>query len=72
MRAVVVDRDFTAIEHSWRSARASGADYDAHYRTPTISRRAGRGALANAALLLDWQGDGRGYQRHDYTASPTV
>ncbi|MGW6842154.1 hypothetical protein [Streptomyces sp. NPDC054958] len=50
----------------------AGANCDGRYRTQTISHRAGRGALADAVLFLDWQGDGRGYQRHDYTASPPV
>ncbi|MFD3328421.1 hypothetical protein [Streptomyces sp. NPDC058701] len=38
---------------------------------PTISHRAAPGALGDAALL-DWHGVGRGYQRHEYTGSPTV
>ncbi|MFD7258895.1 hypothetical protein [Streptomyces sp. NPDC059874] len=50
----------------------SSGDYDGSYRTPTISHRAGSGALADSVLFLDWHGDGRGYGRHDYTGSPTV
>ncbi|WP_327267159.1 hypothetical protein OG444_40220 (plasmid) [Streptomyces sp. NBC_01232] len=68
---VVIERDFTSIEQRMEDS-TPGADYDGHYRTPTISHRAGSGALADAVLFLDWQGDGRGYQRHDYTASPAV
>ncbi|MFJ6501606.1 hypothetical protein OG280_40995 (plasmid) [Streptomyces virginiae] len=69
--AVVVERDFADIEARLEDS-SSGGDYDGHYRTPTISHRAGNGALADSVLFLDWHGDGRGYQRHDYTASPTV
>ncbi|GGS34657.1 hypothetical protein Snoj_00730 [Streptomyces nojiriensis] len=46
----------------------AGANYDSHCRTPTISHRAGRGALGDSVLFLDWHG----YQRHDYTGSPAV
>ncbi|GHE45384.1 hypothetical protein [Streptomyces vinaceus] len=43
------------------------------YRTATISHRAGPSALgSDSVLLLDWHGDGHGYQRRDHTASPTV
>ncbi|MGW6979606.1 hypothetical protein ACWGE1_09180 [Streptomyces sp. NPDC054932] len=68
---VVVERDFTAIEGRLEDS-TSNANYDGHYRTPTISHRAGPGALADSVLFLDWHGDGRGYGRHDYTGSPTV
>ncbi|MFF8264347.1 hypothetical protein [Streptomyces virginiae] len=68
---VVFERDFAGIEERLEDSTSS-ADYDGRYRTQTISHRAGRGALTDAVLFLDWQGDGRGYQRHDYTASPTV
>ncbi|WP_251050276.1 HNH endonuclease family protein [Streptomyces sp. ISL-86] len=40
--------------------------------TPTISHRAGPGVLADSVLFLDWHGDGRGYQRDDYTGTPSV
>ncbi|MFB7467051.1 hypothetical protein ACFCZ1_26750 [Streptomyces sp. NPDC056224] len=68
---VVIERDFTGIEDRLEDSTSS-ADYDGRYRSGTISHRAGAGALADAVLFLDWQGDGRGYQRHEYTGSPTV
>ncbi|MEU4360189.1 hypothetical protein [Streptomyces virginiae] len=68
---MVVERDFAGVEERLEDS-TSGADYDGRYRTQTVSHRAERGALADAALFLDWQGDGRGHQRHDYPASPTV
>ncbi|MEV7617086.1 hypothetical protein [Streptomyces sp. NPDC089799] len=68
---VVIERDFTAIEDRLEDSTSSG-NYNGHYRTPTISHRAGPRALADSTLFLDWHGDGRGYGRHDYTASPTV
>ncbi|MET9694724.1 hypothetical protein ABZY81_41075 [Streptomyces sp. NPDC006514] len=68
---VVVERDFPVLEERLEDS-TSNANYDGHYRTPTISLRAGPGVLADSVLFLDWHGDGRGYQRHDYTASPTV
>ncbi|WP_327281066.1 MULTISPECIES: hypothetical protein [unclassified Streptomyces] len=37
-----------------------------------LSHRAGAAALGDSVLFLDCHGDARGYQRHDYTASPTV
>ncbi|MFI8365231.1 hypothetical protein ACIGD1_34405 [Streptomyces sp. NPDC085612] len=68
---VLAERDFAGIEDRLEDS-SSGADYRGSYRTATISHRAGAGALADTVLFLDWQGDGRGYQRHDVTASPTV
>ncbi|MFE9480530.1 hypothetical protein ACFYNM_18235 [Streptomyces spororaveus] len=40
--------------------------------TPTINHRAGNRDLADAVLFLDWHGNGRGHQQHDYAASPNV
>ncbi|MEU6212729.1 hypothetical protein ABZ891_22840 [Streptomyces sp. NPDC047023] len=68
---VLAQRDFAGVEDRLEDS-SSSADYRGSYRTATISHRAGAGALADAVLFLDWQGDGRGYQHHDYTASPTV
>ncbi|MFF3675910.1 hypothetical protein ACFYYS_18285 [Streptomyces sp. NPDC002120] len=68
---VVVERDFPGLEERLEDS-TSNANYDGHYRTPTISHQAGRGALGDSVLFLDWHGDGHGYQRHDYTGSPTV
>ncbi|WP_030722980.1 hypothetical protein [Streptomyces sp. NRRL F-2580] len=68
---VVVERDFPGLEERLEDSTSSGARTGT-YRTPTISHRAGAVALGDSVLFLDWHGDGRGYQRHDYTASPTV
>ncbi|MFF1560949.1 hypothetical protein [Streptomyces sp. NPDC058279] len=67
---VVTERDFQ-LKDRLETATSSG-DRDGHYRTPTISHRAGSGAYANAVLYLDWHKDGHGYQGHDYKGSPTV
>ncbi|MFG2874516.1 hypothetical protein ACGFYU_05785 [Streptomyces sp. NPDC048337] len=69
--SVVIEGDFTELERRMGNS-TSGGNYDGHYRTPTLSHRAGPGALADSVLFLDWHGDGRGYGRHDYTGSPTV
>ncbi|MFB6514156.1 hypothetical protein ACFCW4_06830 [Streptomyces virginiae] len=68
---VVVERDFPGLEARLEDSTSSGA-CSGTYRTATISHRAGPSALGDSVLFLDWHGDGRGYQRHDYTASPTV
>ncbi|MEU7068332.1 hypothetical protein [Streptomyces sp. NPDC046161] len=67
---VVEERDFQ-LKDRLEKATSSG-DRDGHYRTPTISHRAGSGAYADAVLYLDWHKDGHGYQNHDYKGSPTV
>ncbi|MFJ9551104.1 hypothetical protein [Streptomyces erythrochromogenes] len=68
---VVVERDFPGLEARLEDSTSSGAR-SGTYRTATISGRAGAAALGDSVLFLDWHGDGRGYQRHDYPASPTV
>ncbi|GAA2653614.1 hypothetical protein GCM10010425_79410 [Streptomyces spororaveus] len=68
---VVVERDFPGLEARLEDSTSSGSR-SGTYRTATISHRAGQSALGDSALLLDWQGDGHGYRRHDYTGSPTV
>ncbi|MFD3473031.1 hypothetical protein ACFWWM_43325 [Streptomyces sp. NPDC058682] len=68
---VVIERDFPGLEARLEDSTSSGAR-SGTYRTATISRRAGPSALGDSVLFLDWHGDGHGYQRHDYTASPTV
>lgn len=68
---VVAERDFTAIESRMENSDPQG-DHNGRYRTPTISHRAAPGALGDAALYLDWHGDGHSYQRHEYTGSLTV
>ncbi|MEU9035334.1 hypothetical protein AB0D45_10565 [Streptomyces sp. NPDC048352] len=65
-----MERDFPGLEGRLEGSTSNGTR--STDRTPTTSHRAGAGALADSMLLLDWQGDGRGYQRHAYTASPTV
>ncbi|THA28039.1 hypothetical protein [Streptomyces sp. A1547] len=67
----MIKRDFTAIEDRLEDSTSSG-NCNGHYRTPTISHRAGPRALADSVLFLDRHGDGRGYGRHDYTGSPTA
>lgn len=68
---VVSERDFTAIEDRLEDSTSTG-NHDGRYRTPAISHRAAPGALGDAVLFLDWHGDGRGYQRYEYTGSPNV
>lgn len=68
---VVLERDFPGLEHRLEDSTSSG-ERSGTYRSATISYRAGPRALADSVLFLDWRGDGRGYQRHDYTASPAV
>ncbi|MFD3775155.1 hypothetical protein [Streptomyces sp. NPDC058612] len=65
------ERDFTALEERLEDSTPSSKRHG-RYRTPTIRHRAGLGALADSVLYLDWHGDARGYQRHNYTGSPTV
>ncbi|MGW9372971.1 hypothetical protein ACWGVR_23455 [Streptomyces xanthophaeus] len=67
----MTERDFRAVEDRLEETTSSSRRHG-RYRTPTVSHRAGPGALADSVLFLDWHGDGRGYQRHDYTGSPTV
>ncbi|MFD5143056.1 hypothetical protein [Streptomyces sp. NPDC058401] len=66
---MVVERDFDLRERLERAT--PGGDRDGVYRAPVASHRAGP-AYADAAVLLDWHGDGRGYGRHDVKESPTV
>ncbi|MDA5284756.1 hypothetical protein [Streptomyces sp. Isolate_45] len=68
---VVLERDFPALEDRLEDSTSSSKRVG-RYRTSTISHRAGSAALADAVLFLDWHGDGRGYERHDYTGSPLV
>ncbi|WP_143196920.1 hypothetical protein [Streptomyces sp. CB00455] len=68
---LVAEHDFTGLEARLEDSN-SNAHYNGRYRTGTISHRAGPRALADVVLFLDWHGDGRGYQRHEYTGSPTV
>ncbi|MFZ3475731.1 hypothetical protein ACODT3_40160 [Streptomyces sp. 4.24] len=68
---VVSEADFTALEDRMEDSTPSSKRHG-RYRTPTISYRAGPGALADSVLFLDWHGDGHGYQRHEYAGSPTV
>ncbi|MEW2416914.1 hypothetical protein AB0953_24735 [Streptomyces sp. NPDC046866] len=68
---VAFERDFPELEARLEDSTSS-RQRTGTYRTPTISHSAGPAALGDSVLFLDWQGDGRGYQRHDYTASPTV
>ncbi|WP_404962681.1 hypothetical protein [Streptomyces sp. 147326] len=68
---MVAERDFPQLEDRLEDSTSSGARTGT-YRTATISHRAGPATLGDTVLFLDWHGDGRGYQRHDYTASPTV
>ncbi|MET9852219.1 hypothetical protein ABZY57_04605 [Streptomyces sp. NPDC006450] len=67
---VVVERDF-ALKRRMEAATSSG-DRNGSLRTPTISHRAGPGALGDAVLYLDWRKDGHGYRAYDYTGSPRV
>ncbi|MEV7445662.1 hypothetical protein AB0O22_31770 [Streptomyces sp. NPDC091204] len=68
---VVAERDFPGLEARLEDSTSSGARRGT-YRTATISHRAGAVALGDSVLFLDWHGDGRGYQRHDYAGSPAV
>ncbi|MEV7512666.1 hypothetical protein AB0O57_32380 [Streptomyces sp. NPDC091201] len=68
---VVAERDFPGLEARLEDSTSSGKR-SGTYRSATISHRAGGAALGDAVLFLDWHGDGRGYGRHDFTASPTV
>ncbi|MFG2236051.1 hypothetical protein ACGFNX_39715 [Streptomyces sp. NPDC048723] len=68
---VVAERDFPQREARLEDSTFSGARTGT-YRTATISHRAGAAALGDSVLFLDWDGDGRGYQRHHDTAAPTV
>ncbi|MBT2451470.1 hypothetical protein J7F03_31290 [Streptomyces sp. ISL-43] len=68
---VVTERDFPALKSRMEKATSSG-DRNGSYRTPTVSHRAGPGALGDAVLYLDWREDGHGYRGHDYAGSPTV
>ncbi|MEU3670824.1 hypothetical protein [Streptomyces virginiae] len=68
---VVAEQDFPGLEALLEDSTSSGKRTGT-YRTATISHRAGAAALGDSVLFLDWRGDGRGYQRHDYTASPTA
>ncbi|WP_405442538.1 hypothetical protein OG373_34775 [Streptomyces avidinii] len=66
---VVAERDFPQVEERLEDGTSSGARTGT-YRTATIKHRAG--AIGDSVLFLDWHGNGRGYQRHDYTVSPAV
>ncbi|MFD3720140.1 hypothetical protein [Streptomyces sp. NPDC058674] len=68
---VVAEKDFAGLEARLEDS-TSKANYDGRYRTDTISHRIGNRALADVVLFLDWHGDGRGFQRHEYTGSPAV
>ncbi|MER5775536.1 hypothetical protein ABT144_14835 [Streptomyces sp. NPDC002039] len=67
---VVTERDFPLKDRVERTTPKG--DHDGHFRMPTISHRAARGAYSDGVLFLDWHKDGRGYRAHDYKGSPTV
>ncbi|MGW7064792.1 hypothetical protein ACWGHM_40755 [Streptomyces sp. NPDC054904] len=69
--AVVAAQDSPGIESRMEDSNGQG-DHNGTYRTPALSRRAAPGAHADAVLLLDWHGDGRGYRSYRYGSSPAV
>ena len=51
----------------------SDANYNNSYTTPTVSYKIGSArALADGELHLDWNNDGKGYAKHQFSASPAV
>ncbi|MFE5806228.1 hypothetical protein [Streptomyces sp. NPDC056491] len=68
---VVAERDFPGLKERLEDSTTSEV-CSSTYRTAAITHRAGAAARGDSMLFPDWQGDGRGYQRHDYTGLPTV
>lgn len=69
---VVKTTNFGGIEANLENSSAN-ANYNGSYTTSTISYPVGgTRALADGELRLDWANDGKGYQTHGYSASPTV
>ncbi|MFE7272464.1 hypothetical protein [Streptomyces sp. NPDC057623] len=51
----------------------SNANYNNHYTTPVMKTKVGAArVLTDGELYLDWNNDGNGYGRHQFTASPVV
>ncbi|WP_338676800.1 hypothetical protein V1460_30400 [Streptomyces sp. SCSIO 30461] len=51
----------------------SNANYNNSYTTPVLSYPIGSAkGLGDGELLLDWNNDGKGYEKHLFTASPVV
>ncbi|MCP3821404.1 hypothetical protein NLX86_25900 [Streptomyces sp. A3M-1-3] len=51
----------------------SNANYNNAYTTPVLSYTIGSGrGLADGELHLDWNNDGKGYWKHQFSASPAV
>ncbi|MFD3722724.1 hypothetical protein [Streptomyces sp. NPDC058674] len=69
--AVVASQDSSGIESRMEDSNGQGG-HNGTFRTPTLSHRAAPGAHADAVLLLDWHGDGRGYSSYQYGSSPVV
>ncbi|MBC9719220.1 hypothetical protein H9Y04_42585 [Streptomyces sp. TRM66268-LWL] len=52
---------------------SSNANYNNHYTTPVMKTKVGSApVLTDGELYLDWNNDGNGYGRHQFTASPVV
>ena len=51
----------------------SNANYNNSYTTPVLSYKIGSSkGLADGELYLDWNNDGKGYWKHQFSASPRV
>ncbi|GGT55035.1 hypothetical protein GCM10010271_68560 [Streptomyces kurssanovii] len=69
---VVRRASYTGIEAKLENSDSWG-NYNGSFRTGTISYRVGSTkAYVDGQLKLDWRNDGRGYQTHNYSASPRV
>ena len=56
-----------------RKFKRSNANYNNHYTTPVMKTKVGPArVLTDGELYLDWNNDGHGYGRHQFTASPVV
>ncbi|MFB7810805.1 hypothetical protein [Streptomyces virginiae] len=68
----LLERDFPEIESRLEDSDSS-SNRRGRYRTPTVRTTVGSdSAVGDAALLLDWHADGRGYRRYDYSGSPAI
>ncbi|WP_327129744.1 hypothetical protein [Streptomyces sp. NBC_01727] len=68
---VVKSGNYYGIESRLENSTSNG-NYNNSYTTPTISYKTGTKTYGDGRLMLEWADDGKGYQTHNFTASPVV
>ncbi|MEV0493692.1 MULTISPECIES: hypothetical protein [Streptomyces] len=68
---VVKSGNYYGIESRLENSTSNG-NYNNSYTTPTISYKTGIKTYGDGRLMLEWANDGKGYQTHNFSASPAV